>query len=96
MLSFGARAATAQASVPKGVKRIDGTGKWLMPGLTDMHVHTSNDRMGRLYMHDPNFRDGTLRIQDIFTPYIVKRVPSPQRDSAWNSVSVCSPHPIAD
>ena len=66
--------AAAQASVPKGVKRIDGTGKWLMPGLTDMHVHTSNDRMGRLYLHDPNFRDGTLRIQDIFTPYIVNGV----------------------
>ena len=63
----------AQASVPKGVKRIDGTGKWLMPGLTDMHVHTSNDRMGRLYMHDPNFRDGTLRIQDIFTSYIDRK-----------------------
>jgi imidazolonepropionase-like amidohydrolase len=66
--------AAVQAGVPKGVRRIDGTGKWLMPGLTDMHVHTSNDRMGRLFLKDPTIRDGTLRPQDIFTPYIVNGV----------------------
>jgi imidazolonepropionase-like amidohydrolase len=66
--------APVQFGVPRGAKRVDGAGKWLMPGLTDMHVHTSNDRMGRLYLHDPNIRDGTLRTQDLFTPYIVNGV----------------------
>ena len=67
-------APAAQASVPRDVKRINATGKWLMPGLTDMHVHTPNDRMARLYMHDPSIRDGTLNVQDLFTPYIVNGV----------------------
>jgi len=26
-------------SIPNGAKVIDGTGKWLIPGLIDMHVH---------------------------------------------------------
>lgn len=26
-------------AVPAGVRRIDGSGKWLMPGLTEMHAH---------------------------------------------------------
>jgi imidazolonepropionase-like amidohydrolase len=64
----------SQASVPKGIKRINATGKWLMPSLADMHVHTPNDRMARLYLHDPKLRDGTLRIQDIFTLYVVNGV----------------------
>jgi hypothetical protein len=34
-------AAGATASVPKGARRIDGTGKYLIPGLWDMHVHLS-------------------------------------------------------
>jgi hypothetical protein len=31
---------SASVIVPAGSTTIDGTGKWLMPGLTDMHVHT--------------------------------------------------------
>jgi imidazolonepropionase-like amidohydrolase len=30
-------------TIPKEVKIIDGTGKWLMPGLIDMHVHVPID-----------------------------------------------------
>lgn len=40
-------AAVAPASavtIPPGATRIAGTGKWLMPGLADMHVHTWNER----------------------------------------------------
>jgi imidazolonepropionase-like amidohydrolase len=29
--------------IPSGAKIIDGTGKWLMPGLIDMHVHVPTD-----------------------------------------------------
>jgi adenine deaminase len=28
------------ARVPRGARRIDGTGKFLIPGLWDMHIHT--------------------------------------------------------
>jgi len=30
-------------SIPANAKTIDGTGKWLIPGLIDMHVHTNAD-----------------------------------------------------
>lgn len=32
----------AQARVPVGAQRIDGAGRFLMPGLADMHTHLSN------------------------------------------------------
>ena len=37
-------------AVPAGVARIDGRGKWLMPGLVDMHVHFNDERDGVLYV----------------------------------------------
>jgi imidazolonepropionase-like amidohydrolase len=33
-------APSASLAIPAGVTTIDGTNKWLMPGLADMHVHT--------------------------------------------------------
>ncbi|HKO96558.1 MAG TPA: amidohydrolase family protein [Pyrinomonadaceae bacterium] len=35
--------ATTSTPVPEGALRIDGQGKYLMPGLTDMHVHGFED-----------------------------------------------------
>ncbi len=35
--------AAASITLPAGVTAIDGRGKWLMPGLADMHVHTWRD-----------------------------------------------------
>jgi hypothetical protein len=32
-------APSASIAIPEGATAIDGTGKWVMPGLTDMHVH---------------------------------------------------------
>jgi hypothetical protein len=36
-------APSASITVPAGVTVIDGAGKWLMPGLADMHVHAWTD-----------------------------------------------------
>ena len=32
---------TASTAIPVGARRIEGRGKWLIPGLWDMHVHTA-------------------------------------------------------
>ena len=37
---IAAIAPAASVTIDPGAKKIDGTGKWLMPGLADMHVHT--------------------------------------------------------
>jgi imidazolonepropionase-like amidohydrolase len=36
--------------VPSGARTIDGRGKWLMPGLADMHVHTYDPRQLALFV----------------------------------------------
>jgi imidazolonepropionase-like amidohydrolase len=60
--------------VPKGAKRINGKGKWLIPGLMDMHVHLPND--DQLPVETP--RGDPPRVdfgtQDIMTPYIANGV----------------------
>lgn len=36
--------------IPKGTKVIDGGGRYLLPGLVDMHVHMDDDRVAPLYL----------------------------------------------
>jgi hypothetical protein len=38
-------AASSAVRVPAGARRIDGRGKFLMPGLTDMHVHFTREAL---------------------------------------------------
>ena len=60
-------------SIPNGAKMIDGTSKWLIPGLIDMHVHTNADL---------NFRENLptqgatffMDTQDVMTTYIANGV----------------------
>lgn len=39
----GNRIESINGEIPKNAKIIDGKGKWLMPGLIDMHVHSPSD-----------------------------------------------------
>lgn len=64
----------ANADKPITAKRIDGRGKWLVPGFTDMHVHIGNDRMLRLYLHDPTIKDGAVGTQEYLTPFIANGI----------------------
>ena len=41
---------SASTAVPEGAQRIDGRGKWLLPGLADMHVHTYDPRQLALFV----------------------------------------------
>jgi imidazolonepropionase-like amidohydrolase len=34
---------SARAVIPRGARRIDGRGRWLVPGFADMHVHLHSD-----------------------------------------------------
>lgn len=60
-------------TIPSNAKIIDGTGKWLIPGLVDMHVHTNADL---------NFRENSstqgatffMNTQDVMTTYIANGV----------------------
>lgn len=62
--------ATATVDVPERAVRVDGSGRWLMPALTDTHVHFSADRIPELpYGPDdvlsPFLANGVLQIVDL-------------------------------
>lgn len=60
-------------AIPTNAETINGTGKWLIPGLIDMHVHTNADL---------NFRENSstqgatffMDTQDVMTTYIANGV----------------------
>jgi hypothetical protein len=64
----------SEADIPSDAQRVNGAGQWLMPALTDMHVHVENDRMMRLLIGKPDLADGTIDVADLFTPYVAKGV----------------------
>src|SRR5262245_46246557 len=41
---------TGQLAVPAGAQEVDGRGKYLIPGLWDMHVHLTDSSFGRMYL----------------------------------------------
>lgn len=69
----GTRIESLNGSVPNDAEIIDGKGKWLIPGLIDMHVHLPTDfHIGlKLPTQAP---DIVFNVQDIMTPYIANGV----------------------
>ncbi|MCA1560539.1 MAG: amidohydrolase family protein [Acidobacteria bacterium] len=47
---IAAVASSAEVAVPSGAERIDGRGKFMMPGLADMHVHLWDQRTLMLFV----------------------------------------------
>ncbi len=66
--------ASAASSDSTEAPRIDARGQWLMPGLTDMHVHLESDRLFRLYTRNPDIPNGTVRLADALLPYVANGV----------------------
>jgi imidazolonepropionase-like amidohydrolase len=68
------RIVSLNGPVPKGATRVNGRGKWLIPGLADMHVHLPSDSS----MGPPKYpTEGPTMFfdtQDIMTPYIANGV----------------------
>ncbi len=67
------RITSINGSIPPGATIIDGKGKWLIPGLIDMHVHVPTDiHFGSRYIT----QGATIFFdtQDIMTLYIANRV----------------------
>jgi imidazolonepropionase-like amidohydrolase len=64
----------APEAVPRGTRRIDARGKFLMPGFTDMHTHVENDRLLRLWSANQSLPDGTVVLEDVLLPYLAHGV----------------------
>ncbi|RRA49180.1 amidohydrolase family protein [Acidipila sp. EB88] len=67
-------APSAGTRIDAAVMRVDGTGKFLMPGLADAHVHLENDRLLRLFLQNPAIATGTIHTEDVLLPYVANGV----------------------
>jgi imidazolonepropionase-like amidohydrolase len=68
------RIVALQGPIPDGALRIDGSGKWMIPGLTDMHVHIPSDGFMGPKKHPTQGPDLHLNVQDLMTPYLANGV----------------------
>jgi imidazolonepropionase-like amidohydrolase len=60
-------AKTGEVAIPKNAQVIDGKGKFVIPGLWDMHVHTVIGRLPELYF--PLFiANGVIGVRDMAAP----------------------------
>ena len=68
------RIVSLQGPVPEGATRIDGKGKWLIPGLADMHVHLPSAALTRPPRYPTEPPTLYFDTQDVMTPYIANGV----------------------
>jgi imidazolonepropionase-like amidohydrolase len=68
------RIVSLQGPIPKGARRINGRGKWLIPGLMDMHVHLLSDGLPRPPRYPSEAPTMAFDTQDIMSPYIANGV----------------------
>lgn len=69
------RIVSLNGPAPRGARKIDGRGKWLIPGMMDMHVHLPSDDYYPFYQGDvskPPMVD--FDTQDTMTPYVANGV----------------------
>ena len=53
-------------TVPRGATTIDGTGKFVTPGLWDMHYHADNDTANQRRFMAMNIANGVVGVRDMF------------------------------
>lgn len=69
----GGKIVALNAAVPARATRIDGRGKWMIPGLVDMHVHIPVD--GHFNTAFPTRAAAIFtRTQDLMTPFVANGV----------------------
>ncbi len=69
----GGRISSINGPIPEGAKVIDGKGKWLVPGLIDMHVHVPTD--GHFNTSYPTRTAAIFtNTQDVMAPFVANGV----------------------
>lgn len=68
------RIVSLDGPIPRGARRINGKGKWVIPGLADLHVHLPSDGLPRPPRYPTEEPTMFFDTQDIMTPYIANGV----------------------
>jgi imidazolonepropionase-like amidohydrolase len=61
---------SARVRVPASAVRVDGRGRYLIPGLTEAHAHPENAPMVRALLRMPDLADDAFPTQDVYLPYV--------------------------
>jgi hypothetical protein len=72
----------AEAKVPAGAIRIEASGKFLIPALSDMHVHLEGDAWNGLFPPEDQFPPEALNFEKLLFPYVANGVATVQVMSA--------------
>jgi imidazolonepropionase-like amidohydrolase len=83
----------ASTTVPAGATKIDGAGKWLVPGLVDMHVHFNDERDGVLYV-----ANGITTVRNMWggPPQLEWRDKARKHDPSYFGPAIYTAGPIVD
>lgn len=68
------RIVSINGPAPAGATRMNGTGKWLIPGLSDMHVHLPSDGSPGPKTYPTEPATYFFRTPDVMTPFIANGV----------------------
>jgi len=84
---------TASTAVPAGATTIAGAGKWLVPGLVDMHVHFNEERDGALYL-----ANGITTVRNMWgnEAQLAWRAKAKAHDPSYFGPSIYTAGPIVD
>jgi hypothetical protein len=83
---------TDRTPIPPSVRRIDGHGKWLLPGLIDMHVHLDDPRDGLLFV-----ANGVTTVRNMWgNPEHLAWRERAANDPSWIAPSIYTAGPILD
>jgi imidazolonepropionase-like amidohydrolase len=69
---------SATVNVPRGAVRIDATGRYLMPALSDMHVHVEGESFSALLTEEQKQASKDLPYEDFLFPYVANGVTTVQ------------------
>jgi imidazolonepropionase-like amidohydrolase len=83
----------ASTPVAKGVPTIDGKGRWLIPGLYDMHVHLNEANDALLYV-----ANGVTTVRNMWggPEQLAWREQARKNDPAWLGPAIVTAGPIVD
>ena len=68
----------SRVTVPPGAVRIDARGRYLMPALSDMHVHVEGESWNALLSPEAKAASKTISFEDFLFPYVANGVTTVQ------------------
>ena len=73
---------SSETDIPAGAQRIDATGRYLIPALSDMHIHLEGAAWNVMFPPEVQFQAEALDFERLLYPYVANGVATVQVMSA--------------